>query len=533
MTIRKLTNNFRYKELVLGGLLPYGTAENCKRDTALRRLGLLITMLFSVLSLPAFADDFDDDELLLRLQPGVTIDTINARYNTTTTETEVAGSVFKVGVQDPADLQTTLQAMQADPDLIWSDFSYFGETPEGSRRTLAVIDGDPTPGEYFDQEVLEKMRVTEAQLISQGAGVVVAVIDTGVDYNHPDLTDHVLRDQATNAVIGFDFVDGDNDPLDETNGIDDDADGDIDEGAGHGTHVAGIITLVAPEAKIVPIRVLNSEGIGTADDVAAAIRWFIDNTNVPANKKIVNLSLGIANVEEVEIIHDVIDEEIADAGLPIPIVASAGNEGLPIAHYPASEGDVLSIAAVDKNDIAADFTNFDEVDVAAPGIASNNTGVGIYSTFLNGEYATWAGTSMATPFVTGLTALIKSVEVTQRGNDELEDLIEATADDVDPENPNIDLGNGRIDMLSALEDVTGLQVKKTIYKVAKQKLVVTAKSVAAPSDILTVQGFGTMTYDPARKKYVLKLKPVVPMPAQVTVTSSITGMSITKDVTPK
>jgi serine protease len=326
--------------------------------------------------------------------------------------------------------------------------------------------------------------------------------------------------------------------MDEENLNDDDGDGDIDEGAGHGTHIAGIIALIAPEAKIVPIRVLGDEGSGNADSVAAAIRWFIDDANVPAAKKVINLSLGIPNVDRVEIIHDVIDEEIDEAGLPIFVVAAAGNDGLPKVHYPASEGDVLSIAAVDKHDVHADFTNYKEVDVAAPGIADNNTGVGIYSTFKHSQcpqpcYATWAGTSMAAPFATGLAALIKATETTQRNNDELEDLIENSADNIDRQNPDIDLGKGRINMLAALQDVAGLHIKKAIYKVARQKLVVVAKSDAAPNDTLTVQGFGTMTYVPIRKKYILKLKPVSPMPQQVTVTSSISGFSVTKDVTPK
>lgn len=503
----------------------------------IKRLGLAALLLF-LLSFSAFADDHDDDEITIRLQPGVLIDTINARYNTTTVKEEVQGVVYRVRVPDPGQLQTILQAMQADPDLLWAELSYYGESPEAGRRTLAVIDGDPTPGEYFDQEVLVPMHVNEAQQISKGAGVVVAVIDTGVDYNHPDLTDHVLRDQ-NNAVVGFDFVDGDNDPMDDENGIDDDGDVPplIDEGAGHGTHIAGIIALIAPEAKIVPIRVLDSEGNGNADNVAAAIRWFIDDTNVPAAKKVINLSLGVPNVDKVEIIHEVIDDEITEKGLPIFVVAASGNDGLPKVHYPASEGDVLSIAAVDKHDVHADFTNYKEVDVATPGIADNNTGVGIYSTFKRSQcpqpcYATWAGTSMAAPFASGLAALIKATETSQRSNQKLEELIENTSDNIDKENPNTDLGHGRINMLAALEDVAGLRIKKAIYKVARQKLVVVAKSDAAPNDTLTVQGFGTMTYVPIRRKYVLKLKPVA-MPAQVTVTSSASGFSVTMDVTPK
>jgi thermitase len=497
----------------------------------IKRIGLA-SLLLCILSFSAFADDFEDDELLIRLQPGVTIDTINVRYNTTTVKELLQGVIYKVRVPDPGQLQTILDAMKVDPDLVWAELSYFGDSPEAIRRTLAVIDGDPTPGEYFDQEVLVPMHVKEAQQITKGAGVVVAVIDTGVDYNHPDLTDHILRDQ-NNAVVGYDFVDNDNDPMDQTNGIDDDGDGDIDEGAGHGTHISGIVALIAPEAKIVPIRVLDDEGSGTADNVASAIRWFINDTNVPATKKIINLSLGIPNVDKVEVIHQVIDEEIDEQGLPIFVVAAAGNDGLPKVHYPASEGDVLSIAAVDKHDVHADWTNYKDNDVAAPGIADNNTGVGIYSTFLNGQYATWAGTSMAAPFATGLAALIKSTETIQRSNQQLEDLIENSADNIDKENPDTDLGKGRINMLAALGDVAGLHIKKAIYKVARQKLVVVAKSDAAPNDTLTVQGFGTMTYVPIRRKYVLKLKGVAQMPASVTVTSSASGLSVTQNVIPK
>jgi subtilisin family serine protease len=496
---------------------------------------VLSVSLFLILALSAFADEFDTDEIIVRLQPGVSIDTINARYNTTTTETEVPNSVFKVRVADPADLQTILAAMQTDVDLVWASLTYFGETPEGTRRTLAVIDGDPTPGEYFDQEVLTKMRVDEAQQISKGAGVVVAVIDTGVDYNHPDLTDHVLRDGG-NVVIGNDFVSLDSDPMDETNGIDDDADGDTDEGAGHGTHVAGIIALIAPEAKIVPIRVLDTEGSGFADDVAAAIRWFIDPANVPGDKKIINLSLGIPNVDRVEIIHDVIDEVISEENLPIPVIASAGNDGLKEVHYPASEGDVFSVAAVDKNDVAAEFTNYKDVDFAAPGIADNNSEIGIYSTFINGQYATWAGTSMAAPFVTGLAALVKAIEPSQRGNEQLEDLIEETSDNIQDENPDIDLGEGRIDMLSALEEIGGspsLVVKKAIYRIRSKKLIVTAKSDAGPTDTLTIQGFGTMTYKQSKKRFIFQLKPVDPMPTQITIDSALLGTSVTTEVKPK
>jgi hypothetical protein len=143
---------------------------------------------------------------------------------------------------------------------------------------------------------------------------------------------------------------------------------------------------------------------------------------------------------------------------------------------------------------------------------------------------------MASPFVAGLAALIKAVETNQRSNEALENLIENTSDDIDDLNPDIDLGEGRIDMASALDGFPGgaaVEIKKAIYRTKRQKLNVTASSSAGPTDVLTVEGFGTMVYKPSKKKFILNLKPVSPMPTQVTVSSAILGISETVNVTTK
>lgn len=506
-----------------------------KGNIQMKSVILSVVVLLALFCGLAFSDDFEDNQILIRLQLGVSIDTINARYSTTTSKTIVPGQTYKVQVANPSLLASTLTAMLADPDLVWSQNSYFNQDPtEGSRRTLAVVDGDPHPSEYFDQNVLKRLKALEAHGYSTGQGVIVAVIDTGVDYNHPDLTNHMLRDAVTNQVIGWDFVDNDADPIDAPDGIDNDNDGLTDEGSGHGTHIAGIIALVAPDAKILPIRVLDTEGSGTADNVAEAIRYVVNyHLNVaPGAKMVINLSLGIPNVTRVEVIHDVIDEEISEHNPPLPIsvVASAGNDGLPVVHYPASEGDVLSIAAVDPNDVKADFSNYKDVDVAAPG-------VGIYSTFLCNpvcSWATWDGTSMAAPFVSGEVALIKAIETgTPRLPNEVENLVEQSVDNVSKLNPGVDIGTGRINLLKAVQAASGLTVKKAVYTVAKQKLVIKAFSNGAPGDVLNVEGFGAMTYDADSNAYFLKVKKLAPMPATVNITSTAFSSSVTVPVKAK
>ena len=505
------------------------------------KTGILALFVLVLLSGLGFADDHESDQIVIRLAPGTSIDTINTRYATTTTSEIVTGQTFKVRVPDPNQLDSKLQQMQQDADLTWSELSYENIDPtlcspdstdcvedaQGSRRTLAVIDGDPTPSKYHDQGAFIRIKAAEAHNYSTGAGVLVAVIDTGVDYDHPDLTDHVLRDPNTNQVIGKDYVDNDDDPMDSTDGIDNDGDGLIDEATGHGTHVAGIIALIAPGAKIVPIRILDTEGSGTADHVAEAINWFMDPNN-PAlagyTKKVVNLSLGIPNVDRVEVIHQAMEPE--DLQIPTPtVVASSGNDNSPIVHYPAKEGDAFSIAAVGPDDVKADFSNFDRVIVSAPG-------VGIYSTFIrdqngNPQWAWWSGTSMSTPFVTGEIALIKAVN----GNTpNLENLVKQAVDDISGKNPGIDLGSGRINLLKAVQQASSITIKKAVYKTKRQRLVVKAISKDAPADVLSVQNYGTMTHKPGTQTYIFKMTVPAPAPATVTVTSSVSSSQITANV---
>jgi subtilisin family serine protease len=213
---------------------------------------------------------------------------------------------------------------------------------------------------------------------------LVAVIDTGI------LADHPALDGAI-AAGGYDFVDDDADPSEAANGQDDDGDGLIDEAAGHGTMVAGIIHLVAPRAKILPIRVLDDEGQGRTFTVAKAIRYAVEQ-----GADVVNLSLGLTH-SCFAIRHEV---KLADS-LSVAVAAAAGNlaaENPP--YYPAVDTHVLSVAALDSSDVKADFSNWHErVAVSAPG-------VGVYAPYYDGEYAIGAGTSFASPFVAGQCALI-------------------------------------------------------------------------------------------------------------------------------
>jgi subtilisin family serine protease len=239
-----------------------------------------------------------------------------------------------------------------------------------------------------------------------GQGVIVAVVDTGVDFNHPELNSQIYVNPGEIAGNGID--DDHNGYVDDTSGWDFYSnDNYADDGNGHGTHVAGIIaaaangfgvTGVAPGAKIMPVRVLGSDGSGSSNSVAAGIRYAVDN-----GADIINMSLGGS-------LSTVIQSAIQYAQQHnVLVVSAAGNDSGAMPTYPArlsaSLSNLISVGAYNSSNVHASFSDLvgasGAVQVDAPGVA-------IYSTYLNGQYATLSGTSMATPEVSGLAALTLS-----------------------------------------------------------------------------------------------------------------------------
>jgi thermitase len=235
-------------------------------------------------------------------------------------------------------------------------------------------DPDYKTKHYAPQKVAAEQAWDTTQSTSN---VKIAVIDTGVDYYHPDLDGKVIK--------GADFVADDDDPIDEND---------------HGTHVAGIaaantnngvgIAGLAPKASILAVRVLDADGSGSLDDVAQGIRYAADQ-----GAQVINLSLG-GNLGS-KTLQDAVNYAWNKGSV---IVAAAGNTGVALPSYPAYYSNVIAVAATDQNDQKASFSNFGTwVDIAAPG-------VDIYSTITNNQYASYSGTSMASPVVAGVAGLL-------------------------------------------------------------------------------------------------------------------------------
>jgi len=287
-------------------------------------------------------------------------------------------------------------------------------------RKPAAVPNDPRFGELYGLRntgqggglIGADIKATQAWDVTTGSDtVIVAVNDTGVDYNHEDLKDNILKN-AAGAVVGFDFMDNDADPNDPDP---------VSSGGGHGTHCAGTIgargnnaigiTGVCQRVKIMPVRVLAATG-GTLAAVISGMDFAVQN-----GAKIVSCSYGAGGPGSAQEFASILRARAAG----VLVVAAAGNGGSDgigddndaVPHFPSSyrlqADNVIAVAASNNRDALTGFTNFGKtsVDVAAPG---DNT----LSTIPGNAYDFKSGTSMATPHVSGALALILSLNPTLR-----------------------------------------------------------------------------------------------------------------------
>lgn len=267
-------------------------------------------------------------------------------------------------------------------------------------------------------------------LVRQKREIKVAVLDTGVDYTHPDLKNRVLRNS------GYNFVDNNSDVMDDN---------------GHGTHVSGIIAASANnnvgisgitgtlDVKIIPIKVLDSNGNGETNNIVKGIKYAADN-----GADVINLSLGTNSKSK----------SIADAityakSKGVFVVAAAGNDGESSDNVsPASDG-AFTVAAMDYNYKKAYFSDYGNcIKVSAPGVQILST--------VPGGYEAWDGTSMAAPVAAGIAAMIKA-EDPNLNPSQVESILDSSAKDIMSKGKDQQSGYGMIDAYNAIKKVKQLE----------------------------------------------------------------------------
>jgi subtilisin family serine protease len=404
---------------------------------------------------------FVPGEVVIKLFNASDLGAVAAAYNLDPTALDQFGSrpIYRMLVLDGTPPLEKAEQLLADPLLRveFAEPNYIEEIPENvGRKRWAGGGGDPAP--YANLWAVERIGLRAAHARTRGAGVTIAVLDTGVDATHPALAGRLLP--------GYDFVD--DDPIPEEAGS-----FEQNLGFGHGTHVAGILALVAPEAQILPLRVLDADGVGNIWVLSEALAYAID-PNGDGNRSdaadIINLSL--ATYRDTQLLSTILpevtcrsgdddddDDEAAVACAPnatdafkgAVVVAAAGNDhnGDPATParvvYPANEPGVIGVAAIDETDRKAVFSNYNNssdgpVDLSAPG-------VGIVSSVPGGTYGSWEGTSMATPFIAGAAALLRATAPDESAT-QLAERLRSYVVDINALNPAYSgkLGSGRLDL---------------------------------------------------------------------------------------
>jgi len=417
------------------------------------KIWLLLTAFLVIVSFgvkPGRADtppvNYESDQIVVRIMPAAAIDEINNAYGTSTVRRLLNNAdIYLLQATSAAAATQIVPAMNDDPAIQYAELNLITAAPEASGRdiygwsngeadlTNEQTDprilfgwelGDSDSARYYNQPAIYDVNAGQ----TGGSGVTVAVLDTGIDFSHPALAGHITDN-------GYDFVDDDDTPEDQFNNLDDDGDGFVDEAAGHGTHVAGIIHLIASEAQIMPLRVLDSDGQGNSFVIAEAMLYAMEN-----GADVINLSLG--TTRQSQFLLDVVAQVTANN---VVVVAAAGNLNEDTPQYPAAADCAIAVTAIGPGRVKTDYANYgDWVDLIAPGER-------IYSSYPGGVYAWWNGTSMATPFVSGQVALIRSLSPSISLADTGQ-IIAGTAVSLDTANPQYRelLGSGLIDVQASL-----------------------------------------------------------------------------------
>ena len=340
-------------------------------------------------STPDQPGTFKENQMIVKFKDGITQNVIDQIH--TTNQCTMIEQNNDLGFQLLESKYTTSKMMKLYSELDEVEYVEPNYTVEAFLT--------PNDAFYAYQYGPQKIGAPSAwDVTTSNSTIRIAIVDTGVQTNHPDLVNKLLP--------GYNFVNGNSNVTDVN---------------GHGTHVAGIaaastsnnlgIAGIAPSARILPVKALADNGSGISTNIANGIIYAANQ-----GAQVINLSLG--TTQDSLTIRNAIDYAVSRGSV---VVAAAGNNGANLLTYPAVYQNVLSVASTDENDQRSSFSNYGTwVDVAAPG--SN-----ILSTYPNSYYSYLSGTSMACPHVAGLAALLAAQG---RSNVQIRNIIQTTSDPV-------------------------------------------------------------------------------------------------------
>jgi len=395
-------------------------------------IALVVTMLLLSFPAAAFAgppddqapmSDFWPEQILVKFKPNVTLP--EAAQIHRQLGGQVKDTIPGIGVQ-------VVKVPRGQEKAKVKAYSSNSRVEYAEPDFVAQALGSPNDPWFGNQWGMAKVQAPEAWDVTTGSpNINIAILDTGVDLDHPDLASKIVANINFSSSVTVDDV------------------------RGHGTHVAGIAAAITDnglgvaglgyDATIMNVKVLGDDGFGYYSWIVQGVIWAADN-----GAEVINMSLGGSSPSST--LENAVNYAWSKG---VVVVAAAGNEGSTTPSYPAHYTSCIAVAATDGRDYLSTSSNRgDWVDVAAPGVA-------IFSTVKDGDYYYKSGTSMASPHVAGLAALVFTVVTDSNGNgrlnDEVRARIEATCDDIGVTG----IGAGRINAYKAVtgggpsEPVTG------------------------------------------------------------------------------
>jgi len=366
---------------------------------------------------PAPASAFASEQILVKFKPGTSLPEvaqIHRQLGGQAKET-IPGIGVQVVTVPEGQAKEKAKAYSSNPRVAYAEPDF-----------LAQALGSPDDPFFTNQWGLTKVGAPQAWDVTTGSNSInIAILDTGVDVDHPDLANKIVDNRNFTTSNTTDDI------------------------YGHGTHVAGIaaantnngigVAGLGYSSSIINVKVLGDDGMGYWSWIAQGIIWAADN-----GAEVINLSLGDSSNSST--VEDAVNYAWSKG---VVVVAAAGNNGNSVPFYPAYYTNCIAVAATDASDMLSPWSNRgDWVDVGAPG---DN----ILSTWKHKYYGSMSGTSMASPHVAGLAALVFTTVSDTNGdgklNDEVRSRIEATCDDIGVE--GIGSGSGRINAALAVGDV--------------------------------------------------------------------------------